>query len=313
MTPPPDCAPFSRRRLLGASALLGFGGPARARARATPNASPVGDGDYAHPEMLVDASWLAAHADDPEVAVVALMPYDEYEQEHIPGSRQIDWPALEVTETSDDSLAAWRADVEQTLTELNITPGATVVAYDEGTLFAARMWWVLHYLGHSDVRVLNGGLAAWREAGHEVESGSGGVDFAAAEPYRGEPRPNVLAQVDDVEASLGGEGVAIVDARTGDEYAEGHIPGAVNVNFPLNALTEAPKFWKPASELRSLYDAAGVTPEKQVIPYCSTGVRSAVTYFSLRLIGYECVALFTGSWAEWSSNPDLPVTTGSEP
>lgn len=313
MTPQPHRAPLSRRRLLGASLAIGFGASHTTFAQATPEASPTADDDYVRPEMLAEVAWLEARANDRDVVVVALTPREEYERGHIPGTRQIDWPALEVTDTSDDSLAAWREQLERTLTELNITQDTTVVAYDEGTLFAARLWWVLHYLGHDDVRVLNGGLPAWQAAGNEVETGAGEPDFPATEPYVGEPQGDAVAQVEEVVASLGNPVVAIVDARTADEYAEGHVPGAVNVNFPLNALPEAPKFWKPAEELRAMYEAAGVTPDKRVIPYCSTGVRSAVTYFTLRLIGYERVSLFTGSWAEWSLEPDLPVTTGDEP
>ena len=98
--------------------------------------------------------------------------------------------------------------------------------------------------------------------------------------------------------SLDDPNVALVDARTPEEYAAGHIPGAVNVNFPRNAEPDEPKYWKPAAELLALYADHGVTADKQVIPYCATGVRSAVTYFTLRLLGYDDVALYTGSWDE---------------
>ncbi len=123
----------------------------------------------------------------------------------------------------------------------------------------------------------------------------------------------MLAPLADVEAALGREDVVFVDARTPDEYAAGHLPGAVNVNYPLNAEPEAPRFWKSTEALSALYAAVGVTPDKRIIPYCSTGVRSAVTWFTLRMIGFPDVALFTGSWAEWSAHPELPVTTGPQP
>ena len=99
----------------------------------------------------------------------------------------------------------------------------------------------------------------------------------------------------------------LVDARTEEEYAEGHIPGAVLLPFPENAIETEPKVWKSATELRAMYEAIGVTPDKHVIPYCTTGVRSAVTYFTLRLLGFPDARLYTGSWAEWSSHPELPV------
>jgi len=304
---------FTRRAIFGAGLGLGLGAPHTTFGQATPGASPVAGDDYAHPEMLVDIPWLEANGDDPPVILVGFMPADDFAQGFIPNSVQIDWPDLEVTDTTNDSLAAWQVEVERKLTNLGISRESTVVAYDEGSLFAARMWWVLHYLGHTDVRVLDGGLPAWQAAGHELEVDAPEPPNPADVPYRGDAQPDVIAQVAEVEVGLDDDGVVIVDARTADEYAEGHIPGAVNVNYPLNALPEPPKFWKPAGELKRLYGDAGVTTEKHVIPYCSTGVRSAVTCFSLRLIGHENVSLFTGSWAEWTSYPELPITTGDMP
>ncbi|MBA2469060.1 MAG: sulfurtransferase [Chloroflexia bacterium] len=302
----------TRRAVLGASLLLGFGTRRHVRAQATPEASPVADAGHARPEMLVDAAWVEDHRDDPAVLVVGLVPAGIFASGAIPGSVQIDWPDLEVTETSDASLAEWQAAVEERLTGLGLTRERTVVAYDEGTLFAARLWWVLHYLGHERVHVLNGGLPAWIAAGHDVATGES-APVPAETPYLGTAQPEALAQVPEVEAGIGDPGTAIIDARTPDEYAAGHVPGAVNINFPLNAEPDAPKFWKPAEDLKRLYGEVGVTPEIRVIPYCSTGVRSAVTFFSLRLIGYGEVSLFTGAWAEWSLDPDRPMTTGDAP
>ena len=284
---------------------------AQATPPATPGATPEG-GAYAHPEWLVDAAWVQVHRDDADVRIVALTPADEFAQGHIPGAAQIDWPELELTDSSEASVARWRREVETKLTELGVTPEQTVVAYDGGTLWAARVWWVLDQFGHGDKRILNGGLVAWVAAGGEVETGPA-RGAPADSPYRGTPQDDTLATLDEVAASLDDPDVVRIDARTADEYAAGHVPGAVNVNFPQNALPEPPKVWKSAQELRALYAAVGVTPDKRVFPYCTTGVRSAVTYFTLRLIGFERVELFTGSWAEWSADPELPQTTGAEP
>ncbi len=309
----PDQPAMTRRDTLRLGVGLGAGWLARVslahttQAQATPEATPATDAG----DMLVDAAWLAANRDDPSVALVAFMPVEDFAKEHIPGSVQLDWPVLEVIDTSDESIAAWRETVEQLLTSLGISRNHTVVAYDAGTLFAARFWWVLHYLGHGQVRVLNGGFAAWQEQGNEIEAGDGEPAAPAAEPYRGEPRPDALAQLVEVRARIDDPEVVFVDTRTADEYAAGHIPGAVNINYPLNALPDAPKFWKPASELMALYEEHGVTPDRLVIPYCTTGVRSAVTFFSLRLIGYPAVSLYTGSWKEWESHPETPKETGN--
>lgn len=274
--------------------------------------SPGATSGYAHPEWLADAAWLKAHLHDPHLRVVALTPKADFEKGHIPGAAQIDWSDLGLVDTSDASVAKWRGQVEQKLTDLGITTSDTVVVYDGGTLYAPRLWWVLDQLGHNDKRVLNGGLAAWTAAGGQLETGPSRVRPAST-PYQGTPNPSDLATLDFVKAHLHDPNVVLVDTRTPQEYAAGHIPGAININFTENALPNPPMYWKTAAQLGTLYADAGVTPGKLVITYCSTGVRSAVTYFTLRLIGYPTVRLYTGSWTEWSQHPELPKATGSTP
>lgn len=289
-------------------ALAALGTAAQTAAHATPGANS----GYAHPDWLASADWLKQHLNDPTVKVVALTPEADFAKGHIPGAAQIDWTDLGITDTSQASVTEWQRAVEQKLTKLGISPRDTVVVYDGGTLFAARLWWVLDHLGQKDKRILNGGLAAWAAAGGKVEQGKSTVKPAAT-PYKGTPNPADLATLDEVKGSLGKPNVALIDARTKAEYIQGHIPGAINIDYPGNARPNPPHFWKPAPALRQLYASAGATPDKEIIAYCSTGVRSAVTYFTLRLIGYPNVKLYTGSWAEWSQHPDLPKTKGSQP
>lgn len=265
--------------------------------------------------MLIDGESVTEFRADPAAILVGFMPEEDFAKAHIPGSVQFDWPALEVIDTSDESIAVWQEQTSQLLTSLGITRDRPILAYDAGTLFAARLWWVLHYLGHEDQRVLNGGLAAWQEATGDVTTVAtpAPAQSSPAGSFEAKPQSDVLAQLDEVMGSLGDPGVVIVDARTLDEYTDGHIPGAININYPRNALAEPPKYWKPIDELRAMYEEAGVTPDKRVVPYCSTGVRSAVTFFTLRLIGYQDVGLYTGSWKEWGSLPDTPKAEGDEP
>lgn len=281
----------------------------------SPIASPATESDYAHGEMLIDVESVTEFRADPAAILVGFMPEEDFAEAHIPGSIQLDWPALEVIDTSDESIAAWQEQTSRLLTSLGVTRERPVLVYDAGTLFAARLWWILHYLGHEDKRVLNGGLAAWQQAAGD-DATVVTPTTAASSPtasFEAEPQAGVLAQMDEVLGSIDDRGVVIVDARTPDEYTEGHIPGAVNINYPRNALAESPKYWKPMDELRAMYVEAGVTPDKRVVPYCSTGVRSSVTFFTLRLIGYQDVGLYTGSWKEWSSLPDAPKAEGDQP
>lgn len=278
-------------------------------AAATPIASPEASSGYAHPEWLADASWLGQHLADPAVKIVALTPPADFAAGHVPGAAQIDWPDLEIVETGDQSVATWRSEVEQKLTALGLAPTDTVVVYDGGTFYAPRLWWILRQLGHDDIRILNGGYPAWLAAGGEVETGASTAQ-PAAQPYVGTPDESAIATLDEVKAALDDPSVVFVDARAPQDYRAGHLPGAVNVEFTENGEPDQPHYWKPAADLRAMYAALGVTPEKTVIPYCWRGVFSAADYFTLRLIGYEHVSLFTGSWNEWSSHPELPVETG---
>jgi thiosulfate/3-mercaptopyruvate sulfurtransferase len=294
--------------MLAAAGLTGRQVSAQTSA-SNPAASPMPNvTDYPNPDLLVTAGWLREHIDQDDLIVVGLMPPSGFTTSHIPGSRQVDWPELEIVDTSPTSIDAWQAQISAIIGQLGITPTSSVIAYDDGTLFAARLWWVLHYLGHADVRVLDGGLAAWQEAGGEVEAGDPVLDPVGV--YTGTPNPDVLAPYTEVLDSLDQPDVVIVDARMPNEWAAGHIPGAVNVPYTGNALPNPPAYWHPASALQEMYDAAGVTPDKLVIPYCFSGVKSAVTFFTLHLMGYERVALFTGSWNEWSQMPDAPIETG---
>lgn len=267
------------------------------------------DDELAHPEWFADVAWLQDNLGSDDLAIVALTPEEAYLEGHIPGAAQIDWPALEIVETSDEALMAWRPQVEEILTNLGIERGDTVVVYDGGSFIAGRLWWILHQLGHEDVRVLNGGLEAWVAEGGEVETGASTV-APAPEPYAGTPIEAPLVQIAEAEAAFEQPGTIFLDARRfEDEYALGHIPGAINVPFIENAVAGSPKYWKPAAELREMYETAGITPDQTIITYCASGVRAAVAYLALRQLGYEDVSVFTGSWLEWSADPDRPVAT----
>jgi len=258
---------------------------------------------YADSGLLVEAPDLTGEL--ARVRTVALMARQDFDGGHIDGATQIDWPDLNISDTSSDAaLRSWQQQVQQKFVALGITNSDHVVTYDAGTLFAARMWWVLEYLGHTEKQVLNGGLASWKDAG-------GPTTTVASNPvaatYAGTANPAVLARIDEVSRSLNQPNIVFLDARSPEEFAAGHIPGAINIQYTQNAGSGSAPRWKPQDALRQLYTKAGVPTDKTIIPYCSTGVRSAVTFFTLRLIGYDNVKLFTGSWSEWSAHPELPV------
>ncbi len=288
-----------RTLLLSPLALLAVGRtPALAQ---SPMATPVG---YAHPDWLVDPAWLDRHLDDDGLIVIGLTPPDDFSKGHIGGAVQVDWPDLALSESA--QISAWRTQMETLLTKLGVERTDTVVIYDGGTLYAPRLWWILYQLGHQDIRILNGGLPAWTEASLPLATGAASPS-AASTSYVGTPNDAAIATVAQVVASLDDPHTVLVDARTKDEYDQGHIPGALLFPFTDVATSSSPHVWKSAAELQQAFTALGVTPGKHVIAYCSTGVRSAALYFTLRLIGYESVALFSGSYEEWTADPKRPV------
>ncbi|SCK50860.1 thiosulfate/3-mercaptopyruvate sulfurtransferase [Streptomyces sp. LamerLS-316] len=187
-----------------------------------------------------------------------------------------------------------------------------VVVHDGGQGWAAaRAWWLLRWAGHSDVRVLDGGLAAW----------DGPLTTDIPEPAEGDfrPRPGALGLLDaDGAAKLARSGL-LLDARAGERYrgeAEpidrvgGHIPGAVSAPTTEN-VGEDGRFL-PADALASRFTALGADRDTQVGVYCGSGVSGAHEVLALELAGYQA-ALYAGSWSEWSSDESRPVATGPDP
>jgi thiosulfate/3-mercaptopyruvate sulfurtransferase len=255
---------------------------------------------------LVNASWLVTQLSDPNLRIVALVSQDEFVNAHIPGAVQVDWPAFAITDTSDASIAEWETNVTTTLESLGIAQDSNVVVYDNGTHYAPRLWWILKALGHEDVSLLDGGVSAWMHAGQPVDNGAAPTATpAATSSFSTAPDSSLIATKADVEDALDLPDTVLVDARTPEEYAAGHIPGAVNIPFSEN-YTEDGALLGP-DELTALYTEAGVTPDASVIVYCSTGVRAASDVFALNYLAYPDVRLYLGSYDEWSADPSLPV------
>ena len=206
-----------------------------------------------------------------------------------------------------------RADFAATLGRLGIAPDRHVVVYDaQGGMYAARLWWMLRWVGHRAVSVLDGGLQAWKDAGGAIEDGDARV--VAAAPY---PVAESLVRTVDADALLESLGrVALLDARAGERFRgevepldarAGHIPGARSRFFKDNL--DATGRFRPASELRAAFDAFGAAPE-QVVHQCGSGVTACHNLLAMEIAGLPGSALYPGSWSEWSSDPSRPVAVG---
>jgi thiosulfate/3-mercaptopyruvate sulfurtransferase len=207
------------------------------------------------------------------------------------------------------------------LQALGVNDDSQVVAYDrQGSMYAARLWWLLRWVGHADVAVLDGGLQAW-EAGHyPVENVMPEEPQLVAAPGNLTRKPSLapLVTVDIVQKYLGQPGKLIIDARAPDRYrgenetldpVGGHIPGARNRFFRDNLRADGT--FKPAEQLRAEFAGvlAGAKPEDAMLQ-CGSGVTACHNALAMEIAGLTGAALYAGSWSEWCADPSRPVATG---
>lgn len=210
--------------------------------------------------------------------------------------------------------------LEAVLRAAGVQDDHPVVVYDAGdgqpaSQSAARAWWTLRWAGHSRVRVLDGGYAAWVAAGHPVST-------VVPDPEPGEVtvRPGHLPVLGAAgAAALAADGV-LIDARAPARYrgetepldpVAGHIPGAVNL--PATEHLAADGGWRTGGQLRARFDELPVDDRVRVGAYCGSGVNAALTVLALHCAGRADAALYVGSWSHWVTDPDRPVASGGEP
>ncbi len=276
---------------------------------------------------LIDPQTLAAHLADPRWVVLDAR-FDLtapergealYREGHIPGARYV---SLDAHLSGDKSGTSGRHPLPapevaaDRFGALGIGPTSQVVLYDADMgMFAARGWWMLRWLGHQAVAVLDGGLAAWQRAGLPVTAAEERWTPARFDARLADDR---RVPASDVEAHLGETARILVDARANDRFrgenetldpVGGHIPGAVNRFFQANLTAE--KTFKPATALRDEWSSIVGGPDaSNVVMYCGSGVTACHNLLALEHAGLQGARLFPGSWSEWCAVPDRPRATG---
>ena len=281
--------------------------------------------EYSHPERLVTTEWLAEHLDTSGLVVVES---DEdvllYDTGHIPGAVKIDWHLDLNDPVTRDYVDGER--FARLMTGSGISRDTTVVLYgDKNNWWAAYALWVFSLFGHPDVRLLNGGRAAWVAEGRPMTRE---VPATERVEYPVVERDDSVLRAfkEDVLAHLG---KPLIDVRSPGEYTGellhmpdypqegavrgGHIPGAANVPWAKAAADDGR--FRSRAELEEIYlDGAGLSPDDEVVAYCRIGERSSHTWFVLtHLLGFDNVRNYDGSWTEWGNAVRVPVVQGAEP
>jgi thiosulfate/3-mercaptopyruvate sulfurtransferase len=261
--------------------------------------------------LITPAELTSSLASAAAPLIIDLRPAEEFAGGHIEGAVHLDLWGLSLIDTDDAPLRAFMWMIGHLFSLRGVLPHWPVVVYEQDSgMRAARAFWFLEYLGHPNVRVLDGGFGAWTRASMPVTT-------KAVRPttttWHGTAEPARLATWKQVFERLGHTGVAIVDTRSDEEYygeavrakRGGAIPGAVHIEWKRNLAPDGT--FKSTSDLRAMYESAGVTPDRDVLTYCQGGYRAAHAYLALRLLGYPNVRNYTGSWKEWGDRSDVPV------
>ncbi len=282
---------------------------------------------------LIDAAQLAASLNAPGWLIFDVR-HDladhgagrrAYEEAHIPGAHYLDHEsqlAAPKTGSNGRHPLPGLPEFARLMHSHGLAPDTQVVIYDASAgMFAAHLWWMLRWLGHEKVAVLDGGWPAWLAQGGAVEAGSGSVTSAQA------PTPKAQGSVhaamatvdaDTVLANIHDKQFTVVDARAANRYrgevepmdpVAGHIPGAINRPNTLN-VQENGRF-KPAQQLHDEFLALlGDTPPSKVVHQCGSGITACHNLLAMEVAGLGGSALYPGSWSEWCSDPSRPVARG---
>jgi thiosulfate/3-mercaptopyruvate sulfurtransferase len=275
---------------------------------------------------IVSQAWLAEHLGTPDVIVVDCRftlgqpdaGSDSYLLDHIEGAYYLD---LERDMSGAKAAHGGRHPLPDLgafsirIGELGVDATKKVIAYDDqGGAMASRLWWMLQFLGHTEVYVLDQGYSSWKAAGYAV---SDELPIAAPRIFSPKVHRTMLASKDEVKDKLGRSGTVLIDSREAKRYqgieepidaVAGHIPGAKNY-FWKDVLNEQGA-WKRIEEIKAQF--ADLREAEEIIVYCGSGVSACPNVLALKEAGFPAVKLYSGSWSDWISYEGNPIATGIE-
>lgn len=266
--------------------------------------------------LIVSPEWLAANTENPQVVIIdcrfsladSESGQKQYQESHIPGAFYLDLNrdlASAVGKHGGRHPLPNMGELADKLSAIGINSSETlVVAYDDSRLaFAARLWWLLRYMGHSKVALLDGGFSAWKAAGYPVTN-------TLPQPREGkfvvQLQPDLVVDIETVKERKDLPGEVLIDSRESERYAglrepidpiAGHIPGAVN--YPWQEVTDETGKVRSTSAQKQRWAQLEIGAE--IIVYCGSGVTACVNLLSLEIAGIPDAKLYVGSWSDWCS------------
>lgn len=288
---------------------------------------------FAHPEYLISADELAKKLGNnnlrlfdvsfylkpnPKGGMIPTSGQAVYDKEHIPGAAFLNQYEQLTDKTNPVGFTRLPDDeLIQAFADVGINEESDVVFYSTSmTMWSTRAWWLLNYCGHKKAAILDGGLQAWKAAGHELSAEP--AIYAAAE-WKSSTLPQHFVDKNDVVSAIDNKGVCTVNALSPEVYAgtgdhhygrRGHIPNSINVFY--GTLLEDEKFRSSQEVKQSLTDA-GLLDDRPVITYCGGGISATIDAFACLMSGKTNVAVYDGSMGEWLRDASLPLVEGSEP
>lgn len=270
------------------------------------------DSAAAHPEMLVSTAWLADHLNDANVVVLQVgQDRRDYQKEHVPRARFL---STNDFTTGHTGLMVELPPVEKlkaTFEDLGVNDNTRVVIYTvDWYPAAARAFFTLDYLGHTNPALLDGSLAQWKAENRAVTSDEPKIVKGSITPHVNQ---SVLALLADAKAaSESGSQTILVDSRPQRRYTAGHLPRADHIFWEETVMNANRPRLLPPDDLRRLFTSRGVTPGHKLITYCEIGLQASHMYFVAKYLGYD-VSMFDGSFYQWNDVEQLPSVKGNSP
>lgn len=265
--------------------------------------------------LLLEAEQLAELLNSGEHPLLILdtSSADNHAKHHIPSAIHIEPKALQCGTAPTPGKLPSVAQLTELFSRVGLTPNQHIIAYDdEGGGWAGRLIWTLDVLGHRHYSYLNGGLHAWVNEGHPLETT---INQNTPSNFAVTIDQNPIAEVEDIVARLGDDDFAIWDARSAGEYdgskvlakRGGHIPGAVNLDWLELMDRDRNMRLVDLEPLQQRLNSLGLSQDKHIVTHCQTHHRSGLSYLAMKVLGYQKIKGYHGSWSEWGNREDTPI------